>query len=292
MKGFTPKQVYDLGLREVDRITKRIHSLKRKMNYKGSLQDFYKHHKLPFHNKQDVISRSKKIQNDIYEHIYKQYFNVELLKSDLAEIKQIKDNKARMYAFYIGTKKKGTFYVNTNRPKDLNQHELLTLTLHETVPGHHLQIMTHNKSKDLPLYIQSSHNTAYCEGWGLYCENFTDLHSDKEMISKYQYELQRAVRLVVDTGIHAFKWSYETCFEYMKKHLDYTDIVIRNEIIRYICIPSQALAYKVGELTILLLRDKYLAKFPNDLKGFHALLFEVGPCPLDLLVKEFIKKNI
>ena len=116
--------------------------------------------------------------------------------------------------------------------------------------------MTHNRSKELPLYIQATHNTAYCEGWGLYCENFTDLHTDKEMISKYQYEIQRAVRLVIDTGIHAFRWSYKQCFDYMKKHLDYSDLVIKNEIIRYICIPSQALAYKVGELTMLFLRDK------------------------------------
>ena len=79
-----------------------------------------------------------------------------------------------MYAFYIGTKKKGTYYVNTNIHDKLNKHELMTLTLHETVPGHHLQLMTHNRSKKLPLYIQSSHNTGYIEGWGLYCENFTE----------------------------------------------------------------------------------------------------------------------
>ena len=112
------------------------------------------------------------------------------------------------------------------------------------------------------------------------------------MICKYQMEIQRAVRLVVDTGINAFKWSYEKSFNYMKQHLDYTDLVIKNEIIRYICIPTQALAYKVGELTMLFLRDRYLAKFPDDLKGFHKLIFDIGPCSLDLLVKEFIKKNL
>jgi len=112
------------------------------------------------------------------------------------------------------------------------------------------------------------------------------------MMWKYVYELQRAIRLVIDTGIHAFNWSYDKCFNYMNKYLHYDDDLIRNEIIRYICIPSQALSYKVGELTILFLRDKYLKKFPDDLKGFHRLMFEIGPCSLDLLVKEFIKKNI
>jgi len=292
MQGYTAKDIHDLGLREVKRLTNKLNALKKKMKFKGSLKEFYKHNRLPFKSKEQVIKVSKAQQNEIYEKIYKKYFNVELKESELADIVRIKDNKSRMYAFYIGTKKKGTFYVNTNHPQDLNQHELLTLTLHETVPGHHLQLMTHNRSKDLPLYIQASHNTAYCEGWGLYCENFTELHTDKEMISKYQYEIQRAVRLVIDTGIHAFKWSYQKCYKYMKLHLDYTDLVIRNEIIRYICIPSQALAYKVGELTILFLKDRYLEQFPDDLKGFHKLIFDVGPCSLDLLVKEFIKKNI
>ena len=106
------------------------------------------------------------------------------------------------------------------------------------------------------------------------------------------YELQRAIRLVIDTGIHAFNWSYDKCFKYMKQYLNYSDDIIRNEIIRYICIPSQALSYKVGELTLLFLRSKYLKKFPDDFKGFHKLVFDIGPCSLDLLVKEFIKKNI
>ena len=292
MEGFTPKQIHDLGLREVKRLTNKLNALKRKMKYKGSLQSFYKHYKLPFTSKDQVITKSKQIQKQIYDNIYKKYFHIDLKEKDLAEIKPIKDNKSRMYAFYIGTKKKGTFYMNTNIYKDLNQHELLPLTLHETIPGHHLQLTIHNRSKDLPLYIQASHNTAYCEGWGLYCENFIDLNSDKEMICKYQMELQRAVRLVVDTGINAFKWSYDKSFNYMKQHLDYTDLVIKNEIIRYICIPTQALAYKVGELTMLFLKDHYLDKYPDDLKGFHKLLFEIGPCSLDLLVKEFIKKNL
>ena len=292
MKGYTPLQIHELGLREVKRLTNKLNALKRKMNFKGNLQQFYKHYKQPFRNKEQVISQSKILQKQIYHKIYKKYFDDTLQESELANIKRVKDNKSRMYAFYIGTKKKGTFYVNTNNYEDLNQHELLTLTLHETVPGHHLQLMTHNRDKKLPLYVQSSHNTGYIEGWGLYCENFIDLHSDKELISKYQYEIQRAVRLVVDTGINAFKWSYQKSFDYMKKHLDYTDLVIKNEIIRYICIPTQALSYKVGELTLLFLRDRYLKQYPDDLKGFHKLIFDIGPCSLDLLIKECIKKNI
>ena len=292
MKGYTPKLIHQLGLREVRRITKRLLALKRKMKFKGSLPEFYKYTRKPFTTKQQIVEISKKHQKQIYETIYKRYFHCELQKQDLSDIKQVKDNKSRMYAFYVGTKKRGTFYVNANHYEDLNQYELKTLTLHETIPGHHLQLLTHNRSKTLPLYVQNSHNTGYIEGWGLYCENFIDLHSDKELVSKYLYELQRAVRLVVDTGIHAFKWSYQKSFDYMKQHLDSSDVVIHNEIIRYICIPSQALSYKVGELTFLFLRDRYFAKHPGDFKGFHKLLFDIGPCSLDQLIKECIKKNI
>ena len=292
MKGFTPKDIHDLGLREVSRLMNLLNKLKKKMKFKGTLKDFYKHTTETFKDRNDIIPYSKKLQKEIYHKIYPKYFEKTLDEKDLADIKRVADDKSRMYAFYIGTKKKGTYYVNTNIHDKLNKHELITLTLHETVPGHHLQLMTHNRSKKLPLYIQSSHNTGYIEGWGLYCENFTELHTNKEMAWKYIYELQRAIRLVIDTGIHAFNWSYERCFEYMQKYLHYDDLLVRNEIIRYICIPSQALSYKVGELTILFLRDRYLAKYPDDLKGFHQLIFDIGPCSLDLLLKEFIKKNI
>jgi len=292
MKDYTPTQIHELGLKEVDRVMRRLHELKRKMKFKGTIHEFFKHTTQPFTSKKEVLEYAKKSQKEIYDKIYPKYFDKELLEKDLSKIEDVADNKSRMYAFYIGTKKKGTFYVNANIYEELNKHELLTLSLHESVPGHHLQLMTHNRAKDLPLYVKASHNTGYIEGWGLYCENFTDLHTDKEMVWKYAYELDRAVRLVVDTGIHAFNWSYEQTLDYMKKYSDKPDKLLKNELIRYICIPSQALSYKVGELTILFLRDKYLKKFPDDIKGFHKLMFEIGPCSLDLLVKEFIKRNI
>ena len=292
IKGYTPKDIHNLGLREIKQILSKINALKRKMKFKGTIHEFYEYCSKSFKTKQDVINHSKKLQNEIYKKIYPKYFNKDLDYKDLASIEKIKENKSRQYAFYIGTKKRGTFYVNTSIYNELNIYELITLSLHESIPGHHLQLMTHNRNKNIPLYIQNSHNTGYIEGWGLYCENFTDLHNNKELVYKYMYELQRAVRLVVDTGIHVFNWSYDKSFSYMKKYLNYSDTVLKNEIIRYICIPTQALSYKVGELTLLFLRDKYLQKYPNDIKGFHKLVFDIGPCSLDLLISEFIKKNI
>ena len=109
MRGYTAKDIHDLGLREVDRLTKKLNALKRKMKFKGSLQDFYKKTRLPFKAKEQVIKISKAQQKEIYEKIYKKYFNVELKESELADIVRIKDNKSSMYAFYIGTKKDAHF---------------------------------------------------------------------------------------------------------------------------------------------------------------------------------------
>ena len=292
MKGYTPIDIHKLGKREVKRIIGLIHKMKRSMKFKGSLKEFYEYTTTAFASKEDVIHHSNILQEKIYDTVYPTYFVRNLLKKDIADIKSISDKQSKLFAFYMPHKTSGTYYMNANNFKLMNKNELLTLTLHETIPGHHLQLMTHNQSKELPLYSKSSASSGYTEGWALYCENFVDLHTDKEMVWKYVYELQRAIRLVVDTGIHAFNWSYDKAFAYMKQYGYQSDELIRNELIRYICIPSQALSYKVGELTILFLRDRYLEKFPGNIKEFHTLLFEIGPCPLDSLVKEFIKKNI
>lgn len=292
MEGISIKDIHNLGLREVKRITKKLIKIKNKMKFKGTLQEFYLENKKLYNDNKEIIKDSKQIQQDIYNNIYKKYFNLELTSNQLADIKIIKDKNSRQTPFYQGNKKKGTFYINTNKSLEFNKYELITLSLHETIPGHHLQTMTHFNNNSIPLYIKGGNYNGYVEGWGLYCENFTDIHSDKELVLKYLYELLRSVRLVVDTGINAYGWSYDKSFNYMKKHLDLSDNSIRNEILRYICNPAQALSYKIGELTILFLRDRYLKKYPGDIKGFHKLFFDIGPTSLDLLIKEFIKKNI
>ena len=290
LQGYTPKQIHKLGYSEIKRITRKLHALKRKIKYKGSLQDLYKFTTSNFKSKDEVLQYSKQLQTKIYTSIYPKYFEKQLSEKELASVKSVSMGNNRLYAFYISKKK--TFYVNTDNYETMNKNELLTLTLHETIPGHHLERYIHTKSNDIPLYIKGSSQDGYIEGWGLYCENFIDLHSDKELVWKYVYELHRAVRLVIDTGIHSFNWSYDKCFLFMKQLLPCSDKIIKNEIIRYICVPTQALSYKVGELTFLLLRDKYLEKYPDDLKGYHTLILDIGPSSLDSLLKEFIKKNI
>ena len=98
------------------------------------------------------------------------------------------------------------------------------------------------------------------------------------------------MRLVVDTGIHHYKWSFQKCYDYMKQYLHYTQSHIENELIRYICDPGQGLAYKVGELTFLKLRDIYLDKYPGKIIDYHKLIMDIGPCSLDMLIKEFLSR--
>ena len=170
----------------------------------------------------------------------------------------------------------------------LNKNELFPLTLHESIPGHHYERKLHINDSKIPLYFKSADFTGYVEGWGLYCESFEDYYTDDELIYRYMYEIHRAARLVVDTGIHYYKWSFKKTFDYMKKYLNLSDEEIKNEILRYICDPGQACAYKIGEITLMNLRSYYFCKYPNDYKGFHKLVMCAGPCELETLIKKVI----
>ena len=124
----------------------------------------------------------------------------------------------------------------------------------------------------------------------MYCEGLLEPKNNYELFWKLIYNLHRSIRLVIDTGIHYYKWSYEKSFQYMKRYLPFSEDTIKNEIYRYICDPGQAVTYKIGELTMLDLRNKFFKKFPNNYKEFHKLILKLGPCPLNILVDEFNKR--
>ena len=196
-------------------------------------------------------------------------------------------NVAYYYPSDFNRDKKGTFYINTkNIEYDINS--LVTLSLHEGMPGHHYQLERLLKYKDIPDYIKYNGCESYIEGWGLYSENLYDYKKDIEKYHKLRYEILRAVRLIIDTGIHYFEWDYEKCKNFISKNTSKKDI---DEILRYNSMPGQALTYKMGEQVIIFLRDKYLEKDKNGLKDFNELILKQGPIPLDLLISE-IKKYI
>ena len=194
-----------------------------------------------------------------------------------------------MSAYYTSPnkKEKGKFYINIFNPEKISKYELLTLNIHEGIPGHHYENYLTYKS-NLPDYIKESLYSGYSEGWAFYCESLYEYKNDFEYYYSLQYKVERSLRLIIDTGIHYYKWDFDKCFKYMKKYLKYfPDDYIKNQILRYSSNPGQALTYKIGEQVILKLKKDYLKNKNNNIKSFHKILLDIGPCPLDLLIKQF-----
>ena len=289
LEDITALRVHELGIKEVDRIFKELERHFKEFGV-SSLKGLYdKVNQVSKNPHEDIV----KIQKRINETIMPKYLGKSLKKDEMPELKKISSENKLHFAYYVSknfkrnTKTKGAYYINLNN--GLKKNELLSLTLHESFPGHHYERRTNINERDTPVYIKAADFTGYVEGWALYCESFTDIHTKEEYIYRLKYEMHRAVRLVIDTAIHYFKWSYQRCFDYMKKYLLFDANYIHNELIRYICDPGQALAYKIGELTILKLRGIYFEKFPNDYIGFHEKILDYGPCSLDELIQSFLK---
>jgi uncharacterized protein (DUF885 family) len=183
----------------------------------------------------------------------------------------------------------GYFYVNLHRPELRPRYEIEVLTAHESVPGHHLQTALAQEMGELPEFRRNADYTAFVEGWALYSERLGyELGMYKDPYSRFgqlTYDMWRAVRLVVDTGLHHKRWTRDQAIAYFKDNAAKTEADIVNEIDRYIGEPAQALAYKIGQLKILELRalaERELgAKF--DIRSFHDTLLGSGAVPLDVL---------
>jgi len=185
----------------------------------------------------------------------------------------------------------GFYYVNLYKPEVRPTWEMIPLTLHEAVPGHHFQFARGLELPDAPMFRRTAYFVAYGEGWGLYAEQLgyeMGLYQDPyDRMGQVAYEMWRAVRLVVDTGMHAKGWSRDRAIAYFKDNSPKTDQDIVNEIDRYIGTPGQALAYKIGQLKISELRAKAARELgPKfDLRDYNDAVLETGSVPLETLEK-------
>jgi prolyl oligopeptidase len=183
----------------------------------------------------------------------------------------------------------GYYYVNLYRPEVRPKYEIEVLSVHEAVPGHHLQIALAMELENIPNFRRYSGYTAFVEGWGLYSESLgeeLDLYQDPySKFGALTYDMWRAVRLVVDTGMHYKGWSREKAIDYFTANAAKTEQDIINEIDRYLIMPGQALAYKIGQRKILELKNKTQQQLGElfDIKDFHHVVLGEGALPLSVL---------
>lgn len=296
----TAEQVHALGLAQVARIHDEMRAIMKQVGFQGDLKDFFaqmrddKRFLLPdtAAGRDDYLARAQ-ADIDSVEAKLPAWFNT--LPNAALKVKAVEAfrEKSAGKAFYQSPapdgSRPGVYYVNLYQMGNMPTTEIEALAYHEGVPGHHLQLAVATELKDVPPFRKFGGYTAYSEGWGLYAEKLAkDMGQYKDPYSDFgrlQLELHRAVRLVVDSGIHAKKWSREQAIEYTLANTAETPGAVKKAIERYVVYPGQATAYMIGRLKISELRaraEKALgAKF--DIKVFHDVVLTSGAVPLDVL---------
>ncbi|MFL6727853.1 MAG: DUF885 domain-containing protein [Sphingomicrobium sp.] len=292
----TPDQIHQLGLTEVARITQAFEKVRQEVGFKGDLHAFFEDMR---NNPRFAPATREQLQNDFYriktavEAKVPQYFSL-VPKTPLV-IRPYPAYREKFEAggsYNSGTPdgtRPGTFYFNAYDLPSRFTWEETTLFLHEGEPGHHFQISLAQENPALPNFMRFGGNTAYVEGWALYSETLgypMGFYADPyQRFGTLNDEMLRAMRLVVDTGIHSKGWTREQAIDYMLSHSGESKTDATAEVERYIAIPSQAVAYKVGSLTIQRLRkqaeDQLGPKF--DIREFHAQVLGSGALPLTIL---------
>ena len=295
----TPDEIFELGQKEVARIRSEMEKVKNEVGYKGNLQAFFKHLRsdpkfFPFTSAQQVLDRFRSIHDTMKPYLAKSFNNTPKTPFEIRQTEKFREASASA-EYSPGTpdgSRPGIFYVPIPNPKEYNPNEMESLFLHEAIPGHHYQISLQQENPNLPKFRQFSWYGAYGEGWALYSESLgkeLGLYTDPyQYFGRLSAEMHRAIRLVVDVGMHTKGWTREQAIEYsLQNEATSRDDAIA-EIERYMAIPGQALSYKIGELKILELRRKAEQALGDkfSLAAFHDEVLEDGVLPLDVLEKK------
>ncbi|MFQ5708795.1 MAG: DUF885 family protein [bacterium] len=292
----TPKEIHAIGHREVARIRKRMLQIIQETDFQGSFAEFVTFlrtdDRFYFTDAEDLVLHYRDICKRMDAELPRLFGKLPRAPYGVREIPQYEAPRATT-AYYNGPTADGTqpgwFYVNTYDLKSRPKYEMEALSFHESVPGHHLQIALQQELENVPPFRTMASFTAFVEGWGLYAESlgqeagfYRDPYSEFGFLS---YQMWRALRLVVDTGIHAFGWSREKAINYMLENSALTRTNVENEVDRYIAWPGQALAYKIGQMKIWELRKRAQKALGEafDLRAFHDLVLSAGAIPLSIL---------
>ena len=294
----SPAEIHQIGLDEVARLRKELAKVQVELGFKGSLDAFLLHMRTEpeyrFESSEALLSAADRILQRTKPLMSKLFTRLPQAECVMKEIESFRAASSPV-AFYNPVPQDGSrpgyFYLNTYSPIDRLRFTLEALTYHEAIPGHHLQMSLDQENMSLPKFRRHGSFTAYVEGWALYAEKLGyDIGGYRDANARFgqlTFEIWRACRLVVDTGIHVMRWSRDDAIDYMAKNTSLAPLDIGTEVDRYIAWPGQAVAYKIGELRFTALRKAAEAKFGDrfDLRAFHDRLLSDGAMPIDMLEK-------
>lgn len=292
----TPEQIHRIGLEQVKLISARLSAIQRRMGVKGSLQDFFAHVRsdraLRFSGPEEVLPAYQAAREQIVSRLPKLFAAMPLAPYEVRALpdsyRQSRDNGYYSAAAADGSRP-GILWINVYAPGVQDRFNLVTISLHEGLPGHHFQTSIAQERRDLPSIRRFDATNAYVEGWGLYAESLGQdmgFYDDPwQYYGHLNYAMLRANRLVIDTGIHEMGWSIEQGVRWMTSHSSMTREQAAAEVERYAAYPGQALSYKIGELKILELRDEARRRLGSrfDIRRFHEQILTGGSLPLQIL---------
>jgi uncharacterized protein (DUF885 family) len=292
----TPAEIHEIGLKEVKRIRAEMQSIIDKLGFRGSFADFAKFlrsdPKFYFRSEDELLEAYRALSRRIDPLLVKVFrtlprmpYGIEPMPANVAPESYVGSYRSPA----ADGSRAGTFVVNTYKPEIRPKYEMMALSLHEAMPGHHLQIAIAMEQLGIPKFRRYGGYTAFIEGWGLYAESLGDemgLYDDPySKFGQLMYEIWRASRLVVDTGMHYLRWDRQKAIDFMLENTVKQELEVTAEIDRYIVWPGQALAYKIGQLKISELRAKAKQVLGEkfDIRDFHDELLKDGALPLDRL---------